>query len=1149
MIFVKRKRESIKPPAEDEWSAHKELLRGLYFNSTLAKLMEHMKEDFGFIASKNQYERKFKEWKFRKNLSSDEWEHVLRKKRKRDEASKETRVVLYGVEILSKRLKKEEGRYTLSDLNRIFSAHPNAPSPEGISVATPPAFVERFLRNIRTNNLPSLRLGNLFANWRSRQLSSQRDTLLQSHTVSFPPSPLSAPSMAARSIAELLGNPYSPSTVSTVESYETIVRQHRNATIEKYDGETEDRIAKLLGPSNTDALQEFMTFVAQFGSNNMLGGDQTTKILEWISQQSPRFLESLIELQDPAVQACLETLIKQSRWGHNKQAFTALMSADKNRHLYHGRRENLLCAAIELGWTDVVKDLVDEGIDVNSKVHRLNQNRYSLMYSVPSTLLGATSNVEIASILIHAGADLDAPIHDNIQEDDDDVLEYNSPVYYAAGCGNVDLVRLLTDFGASFDPSDAYSVLGRGESFLSRAIGNGDIEMVDILLGLGAKCSDSLRGFWDDDDDDDDDEGYYVGRTELQQASYMGETGIVNALLATSSGKHFMQTGQYRWTPLRDAAMQGHLDIVELLIAAGADVNATGQDAKESEDEVLKLRIQLIPSTALMAAVEAGYVEVIESLLRHGADVNAPAVGVYGTSVLAVAETLRSHDIASALREAGASSQRDVQHMIVDVQFAAARKDPLKVQEILALGVDVGHILDTSEIICEEAGGNLKDVLSTFIAVCGHRNINARGPVSHRCALELAIYLEDVTLIQELGKAGANFKGKTSHGLSLLQWALWNRADSIFEMIDCLLRYGESAESPRTFSGVLGWVETPLEMAAAKCDHRTLEHLLLSDTSQTKAASASTILPKAIRNKKVGLSLIQLLLDRGANANAFATDAPLQAAVSRQSIELVKLLLDRGANINAPAAAGWGKTALQAAVSLGLIEMVKLLLDRGANINAPAAAGWGETALQAAVSRQSIELVKLLLDRGANINAPAAARWGETPLLAAVSHGRIEMVKLLLDRGADINAVPTGVSGRTALQAAIRHYNPNFEITQLLIDNGADINAPAAMEYGVTALQAAAKMGSLNIALMLLKMGADPNAPGSQKKGRTALEGAADCGRLDMVQLLLNAGAKPTQCAADFAEKTWHFVIADMIKAALEEKEANDKGKGKEVQI
>ncbi|KAH7420115.1 ankyrin repeat-containing domain protein [Cadophora sp. MPI-SDFR-AT-0126] len=1108
MLSTKRKREAVKPPSEDTWNDHKNLLRGLYFNSTLAKLMEHMERNFHFVASKNQYERKFKEWNFRKNLTSEEWEHVLRKKRKRDENNKETRVVLHGVEVPKKRLRKEESRYTLSDLDKIFSSYPSAPSPEGISVATPPpAMVDLYIRNIRIDNLPSFRLESLFTSQPGPgQLFTPRNGIsVPRCTQSIPSSLLSAPSMSASTVAELLGYHGSPSRTSAQNRFDTIVQRLQNSMIEKYEGEAEHRITKLLGSSNEDALQLFITYIAQVGSNNMLGWFQPKKILLWISEQSQRVLESLIELQNPAIQACLEVLI-DGYTSFYKQAFTALLSADKNRRLFHGRRENLLHRAIELGLADAVKILVDEGIDVNRKVYSKTPDQHM----VPSTLLGLASDTEIAKILIAAGANVNDPIHDIIggEDEDDAVAEYYSPVYYAARNVKPALFRVLLDAGPHFDPSDVGVLRRNPKSFLALAIDSGDYPMVKILLGLGVECSDSPLIFYNFGQDDS------VHRTELQQASYKGNTEIITALLATYSGWKSLYTGQYRWAPLRDAAMRGHMDVVELLVSEGADVNATTQEIEKSadeddeDDEDDEPKMQLIPSTALMAAVEADDAQMVECLLSHGADINAPAISVYGTGVLAVAEALRNNDVLVTLRDAGASPQRDHQQLICDIQFAAARIDLHKVQEILALGVDPCHILDTSGKIFEMAGGVPGDVLSIFLEVCGSE-ISCRGPEFGYCALEIAIKLGDVTLIEMLGEAGADFNVKTSEDLSLLQYALSSPLRSSFELIDCLLRYGASTDAPAKLRDN-DWVGTPLEIAASEYDDKMLERVFFSDTRQIR--NSPNALSSAIRNKGIGISTIQLMLDSGAFVNAWPLrESALGAAVSRQSIEIVTLLLDKGVNMNCFTSADY-RSVLQQATASGSYELVERWVHRGAEINIPAADVGGYTALQAAALSGSLGILKLLLYRGANVNAdPAPNR------------------------------------GRTALQAAIHRYMPDPGIIQLLIDNGADINAPAAKERGVTALQAAAIRGHLKIALQLLEMGADPNAPGSPRGGRTALEGAAEHGRLDMVQLLLNAGAEPTQSALRYAERHRHFVIADMIKAALQEKEAlePDKGKGK----
>lgn len=66
------------------------------------------------------YERKLHgEWGFRKNLSAHEWEYILRKRHKRSDLGKNTRVTHDGLIISSNRIKNRERTYSLSDINRI----------------------------------------------------------------------------------------------------------------------------------------------------------------------------------------------------------------------------------------------------------------------------------------------------------------------------------------------------------------------------------------------------------------------------------------------------------------------------------------------------------------------------------------------------------------------------------------------------------------------------------------------------------------------------------------------------------------------------------------------------------------------------------------------------------------------------------------------------------------------------------------------------------------------------------------------------------------------------------------------------------------------------------------------------------------------
>ena len=95
------------------------------------------------------------------------------------------------------------------------------------------------------------------------------------------------------------------------------------------------------------------------------------------------------------------------------------------------------------------------------------------------------------------------------------------------------------------------------------------------------------------------------GRTALQAAAEGGHKEIVEVLLAANADVN-ARTSESR-TPLQAAAEGGHREIVEVLFAAGADVNAPASRPSGR--------------TALQAEMEGGHREVVELLLEGNADV------------------------------------------------------------------------------------------------------------------------------------------------------------------------------------------------------------------------------------------------------------------------------------------------------------------------------------------------------------------------------------------------------------------------------------------------------------------------------------------------------------------------------------------------
>lgn len=151
------------------------------------------------------------------------------------------------------------------------------------------------------------------------------------------------------------------------------------------------------------------------------------------------------------------------------------------------------------------------------------------------------------------------------------------------------------------------------------------------------------------------------------------------------------------------------------------------------------------------------------------------------------------------------------------------------------------------------------------------------------------------------------------------------------------------------------------------------------------------ILYKAAREDN--LELVNCAIEKGANVNTIADEAPLFYWLSiKNSEELIKLLIRRGgANVNA--ANREGTTALHWVCRNGFVSAVKLLIEREASVNVTIS-NYGWTPLHWACEKGRIEVVKLLIENGANVNVIDIDKL--TPLNKACLHNHIELAKWLI---------------------------------------------------------------------------------------------------------------------------------------------------------
>jgi len=123
--------------------------------------------------------------------------------------------------------------------------------------------------------------------------------------------------------------------------------------------------------------------------------------------------------------------------------------------------------------------------------------------------------------------------------------------------------------------------------------------------------------------------------TALLQASIHGRLDIVDVLL--NHGADINSGDATDWSPLFWASLQGHANVVQFLLERGADVNKPTRQSK---------------MTPLHAASRPGHLEVVRILLAHGADVQIRTR--HGETALQAATSCGREAVARLLLEHGA---------------------------------------------------------------------------------------------------------------------------------------------------------------------------------------------------------------------------------------------------------------------------------------------------------------------------------------------------------------------------------------------------------------------------------------------------------------------------------------------------------------
>jgi ankyrin repeat protein len=570
--------------------------------------------------------------------------------------------------------------------------------------------------------------------------------------------------------------------------------------------------------------------------------------------------------------------------------------------------------------------------------------------------------------------------------------------------------------------------------------------------------------------------------------------------------------------PLHVAVQLGRERIAELLLNAGADVNARDRLGRTPLQVALSYRQRSLAEVLLRrkadiqagkegggallcAAADQGFGEVVRLLLARKADVHYK--GRAGYQPLHAAAEGGHLEAVRLLIAAGA----DVNHQTpARARFIGGIDRVYNgMQTPLLLAASGGHVEIARLLLAKKAKVEVRDQFGL-------------SPLQH------AARVGNAELVQLLldQRARVNLeprKGPRPRGPAelLSGWPDLGGGHSALH----LAAEGGHAEAV----GLL--LKHKADVNARDDRGRTPLHRVVDDTEEGKVLGARELMmgyhstTRPSERLRTGQRERTLALLLAARADVHAADGaghtPLYYALKNAgSSELPVILVRKGAELNlldaallghvgrleqlleaAPAKAAEkvppGQTALHATAEAGQLRSAELLLRYGAKVNVPD--HFGRTPLFRAVDGNHPELVKLLLDKGADVSPKDKS--GVSPAHQAVIHKRAKVLEQLLTRRNDLDAP----SYRVLLSVAANVEDPsgNRPMLRLLLDRRGKLTLKD--DFGVSLLADAANMGRTDVVRLLLGYGAAVD--GSAEVRMTPLTAAASRGLLPLMELLL----------------------------------------------
>ena len=557
---------------------------------------------------------------------------------------------------------------------------------------------------------------------------------------------------------------------------------------------------------------------------------------------------------------------------------------------------------------------------------------------------------------------------------------------------------------------------------------------------------------------------FYQDQTLLLKSVVEGNHEVVRHLIA--SGADVNEKDRYRdnKTALHIGSERGHLDIVEMLLNAGTNI-----------DEVDKKQF-----TPLMLAVRSGKLHVVYYLVEAGADITKQDRD--GQTALHIAIESCSGDcwqdplrfVETLLRYGAEMDQQNKKHQTPLVLSVLKGRYSIMYHLIMS-GADVAEL---TKHVCQGSGIDLgrEALLYTWKAkkfaianILITKGVGIKGLLNTHppmTALMLTVQEGHDSLAKKIILQGVNINYQNPEGRAALHFAV---DAGRLEIVKFLLSNGAEIDQED------GLHHTPLLMSVSRGNCDVMLHLI-----------------------KYGADVSQLKSD------AYLYIMALLYTFRSECIELADILIAKGVGIEELLDTRPPMTALMWTAKEGHDSLAKKLILQGVNVNYQNPEG--RAALHFAAGDGQLEVVKFLITHGAEIDQEDGHH--HTPLLTSVSRGNCDVMLHLIKYGADVSQLKSNAYlCRKALLYTFR--SKCIELADILIAKGVGIEELLDTHPPMTALMWTAQEGHDSLAKKLILQGVSVNY--QNPEGRAALHFAAGDGHLEIVKFLLTHGAEIDQ--------------------------------------